>query len=70
MYWLPVTEEFEKLVKANALEGVVENVEVTPDVIITSPPEKFLEVLNTIDIQTLFDFQDPLILKKQKAIDK
>jgi len=62
--WLPDIGAFADAVGNRRLDGVVEKGSQTGSVVVTSTPEKVLAFLNDPASGALFDYSDPLIIKK------
>jgi hypothetical protein len=62
--WLPDVGAFADVVDKGKLDGVVEKGTQSRSVVITSPPEKVLAFLNDPVNGTLFDYREPMIIKR------
>lgn len=65
--WLPDPEAFADAVTEGRLEGTVEGEGCCKDVIVTSPPAELLELIDDADDLELFDYREPMILRRLTA---
>jgi hypothetical protein len=62
--WLPNADAFAEAIAHNLVEGTVDGDGAGTDVTITGPPETLLELIDDPDDLELFDYRDPMILRK------
>lgn len=62
--WAPDVEAFEELLEKKELQGIVEKDQYSTSITITNEPALFLKCINDPDNLKLFQYRDPLILKK------
>jgi hypothetical protein len=62
--WLPNVRAFADAVAKGKLAGVVEKGKHTQSVMLTSPPEKLLAFLSDPANSMVFDYREPMILRK------
>lgn len=62
--WLPNVAAFAEAVTKGRLAGVVEKGSRAGSVVITSPPDKVLAFLNDPANGSLFDYREPMVVKK------
>jgi hypothetical protein len=65
--WLPNVDAFADAIAQNRLEGTVDGDGSGTDVTITSGPDALLELIDVGDDRALFDYREPIILKKVVA---
>jgi len=62
--WFPNISEFEKMVESKRLQGVVDKSEYSTDIHIKNEPESLLKIIDDPDNMKLFEYRNPMILKK------
>ena len=65
--WAPDPEAFKTLVEEKKLKGTVKQDKNSTNVTITNMPEVFLKVVNSQESMKLFEYKEPVILKKINA---
>jgi len=65
--WLPDVDAFADTIAQNRLEGTVDGDGSGTDVTITSGPDALLALIDVPDDRALFDYREPIILKKVVA---
>jgi hypothetical protein len=64
LLWLPNADAFAEAVAQNRLEATVDGDGTGTDITITSPPEALLELIDDPDDLELFDYRDPIVLRR------
>ena len=67
--WPPVPEVFAKMVKRKELQGIVKKGKYTTSVSVTNAPGGLFDIINNPENLELFDYREPLVLKKIAAGD-
>lgn len=62
--WIPNADIFEKAIKDKKLQGVIKKKKFSKDITITSDPAKLLDFLSESDNLNLFDYREPIILRR------
>lgn len=67
LVWMPHTAAFADAVEAGDLTGVVEHTDTSTTVTLTGPPERTLAYLEDHDGVMLFDYRDPMVMRRLAA---
>ncbi|MFH1038637.1 MAG: hypothetical protein V1789_08240 [PVC group bacterium] len=62
--WLPNEDVFEEAIEKKQLDGVIKQQQYSTDITITTAPEKLLEFIIDPDNLKLFEYREPMILRK------
>ena len=68
--WLPNSDVFEEAIEKKQLNGEVKTQQYSTDITITDPPEKLLGFINDPDNLKIFDYREPMVLRKVAGENK
>lgn len=67
--WLPNIKIFEEAVEGDRLQGVIERGRRATNVMLTNEPAKILEFVDDPDNLTLFNYRNPIVMKKVAGVE-
>ena len=67
--WGPNIDEFEAAIRSGMLQGVVTKKKNTTSISVTNAPGELLDFMNDPERRTLFNYREPMVLRKIAAPD-